>query len=331
MRVATVATPTGEFSKRAPRTVEEQVVLFATHVKSACTLMLKQGPLLPDEAAICVLPEFYSHCKGIDSSRLFMSYDMHQELLTGYCEVSKKFPELLIMVNITAMTKDSVIDDLGKSLEHKARPQKTNILFGIKNGEVVYMNYKINKGPADIPEDERINAELERNSYYHASADRRVMKMDYMKQFKGITFAGSVCIDSAEGVISKYLSRQFPSFREDEFGPAVQIISSCSMTLSQSFKKRSALVNPDNGTHQIVTPKTGQGILIQADGHHTLKRSGVWIIDGENFIPQPPVFTEVLPDKTEVSAYSIGANLLHNKLHDVVGIDIEEESPTIKV
>ncbi|WP_019217811.1 hypothetical protein [Legionella tunisiensis] len=236
MRVATVATSTGDFSQRAPRTIEEQVDLFATHVGSAYALMLQQGPLLPDEAAICVLPEFYSHCRRGGSSRLFMPYDMQQELLTGYCQVSKEFPDLLIMVNITATTKDSVVDELGKSLEHKARPQKTNILFGIKHGEVVYINYKFNKGPADIPEDERLSAELERNSYYHASADRRVMKLDYLKQFKGITFAGSVCIDAAEGVISKYLSQQFPSFSEDEFGPAVQIISSSSMTLSQSFK-----------------------------------------------------------------------------------------------
>lgn len=330
MRVVTIATPTGSFSKLAPRTVKEQVDLFAMHVGSAYKLMLRQGALLPDEAAICVLPEFYSHCRKEDTSRLFMPYDMQQELLAGYCTVSKEFPELLIMVNITATTKDNVVDELGQSLEHRARLQKTNILFGIKNGEVVYINYKVNKGPADIPEDELLSVESERNSYYHATADRRVMKLDYLKQFKGITFAGSVCIDAAEGVIGKYLCKQFPSFSEDEFGPAVQIISSSSMTLSQGFKKRSALVNPDNGAQQIVTPKTGQGILIQADGHDTLKRSGVWITEGDHLISQAPVATRVLSDKTEISAYSIGVNLLHNKLHDEVGIDIEEESSTDK-
>ncbi|KTD02035.1 hypothetical protein [Legionella feeleii] len=328
MRVATVATPTGGFTQLAPRTVKEQVDLFATHVGSAYKLMLEQGALLPDEPAICVLPEFYSHCRSPETSRLFMPYDMQQQLLAGYCAVSKEFPELLIMVNITATTKDMVVDELGKSLEHRARLQKTNMLFGIKNGEVVYINYKVNKGPADIPEDERLSAESERNSYYHATADKRVMKLDYLKQFKGITFAGSVCIDAAEGVIGKYLRQQFSSFSEDEFGPAVQIISSSSMTLSQGFKKRSALVNTDNGAQQIVTPKTGQGILIQADGHNTLKRSGVWIVDGENLISQTPVNTQVLSDKTEISAYSIGVNLLHNKLHNEVGMDIEEESST---
>ncbi|WP_156812598.1 hypothetical protein [Legionella tunisiensis] len=87
----------------------------------------------------------------------------------------------------------------------------------------------------------------------------------------------------------------------------------------------------DKGTQQIVTPKTGQGILIQADGHNTLKRSGVWVIDGENFISQEPVATRVFPDKTTISAYSLGVNLLHNKLHDEVGIDIEEESATTKL
>ncbi|MCC5014843.1 MULTISPECIES: hypothetical protein [unclassified Legionella] len=328
MRVATVATPTGGFTRLAPRTVKEQVGLFAMHVGAAYKLMLKQGALLPDEAAICVLPEFYSHCRSGETSRLFMPYDTQQQLLAGYCAVSKEFPELLIMVNITATTKDNVVDELGKSLEHRARLQKTNILFGIKNGEVVYINYKVNKGPADIPEDERLSVESERNSYYHATADRRVMKLDYLKQFKGITFAGSVCIDAAEGVIGKYLRKQFPSFSEDEFGPAVQIISSSSMTLSQGFKKRSDLVNSDNGAQQIVTPKTGQGLLIQADGHNTLKRSGVWIVEGENLISQTPVATGVLSDKTEINAYSIGVNLVHNKLHDVVGIDIEEESST---
>lgn len=330
LRVATVAVPTGSFSPLAPRTVEEQVNLFATHVGSAYKLMLQQGPLLPDEAAICVLPEFYSHCRGRETSRLFMPYDMQRELLAGYCAVSREFPELLIMVNITATTKDNVVDELGKSIGHNARPQKTNMLIGIKNGEVVYINYKFNKGPADIPGEETLSAELERNSYYQATADRGIMKLDYLKQFKGITLAGSVCIDAAEGVVGKYLRKQFSAFSEDEFGPAVQIISSSSMTLSQGFRKRSDLINRDNGAHLIVTPKTGQGILIQADGHNAIKRSGVWIIDGENFIPQVPVASQVLLDKAEISTYSVGVNLLHNKLHDQVGHDIEEESSTHK-
>lgn len=36
-----------------------------------------------------------------------------------------------------------------------------------------------------------------------------------------------------------------------------------------------------------------------------------------------------LSDKTEISAYSIEVNRLHSKLHNEVGIDIDEDSSTV--
>ncbi|WED42835.1 hypothetical protein [Legionella cardiaca] len=320
LRIATVSMPTGTFAKIAPRTIEAQINLFEEHVCSAYELMAKQGKFFPDEIAICVMPEFYSHCSSSGQSCLFMPHSLQQELLAGYCNTSTRYPELLIMVNLTATTPNPVTDTVGENIGHKPKLQKTNMLFGIKNGAIVYASYKLNKGPADIPESELVFSEAERNTYWHGSVDKQLMPLAYLKQLKGVTFAGSVCIDAAEGVLGKYLRKHFEDFNEDEFGPAIQIISSSSMTLPIGYRKRSEL-----DPMQVVTPRISQGLIIQADGHDREKRSGVWLVEGESFIRQEASATAVLSNAVRIESYSVNVKLLHNKLHDHVGVDIEEE------
>ncbi len=327
LNIATVSMPTGSYAQKEPRTLQQQVALFDHHVElSNQLLMKKRKKFFPDEMAICVMPEFYSHCAFDSKSSLFMPYPAQQELLAGYCEVSKKYPSLLIMVNVTANTSETVNDAEGVMIGHKPKIQKTNMLLGIKNGTIVYASYKLNKGPADIPHNELTSAEAERNTYWQGSADKEMMPLAYFKQFKGVTIAGSVCIDAQEGVLGKYLKKQFADeFHTDDFGPAVQIISSSSMALPL-FKKRQEMA-----PHQIVTPTISQGVIIQADGHDQLKRSGVWLVDGDDFTRQEPRGVIVSQDGSRIESYSINVKLLHNKLHDLVGKDIEEESPSKKL
>ncbi|KTD08737.1 hypothetical protein SAMN02746073_0883 [Legionella jamestowniensis DSM 19215] len=320
LNIATVSMPTGSFAKSAPRTIEEQVDLFHQHVELSYKLIREQTKFFPDELAICVMPEFYSHCQFGAKSSLFMSYNAQQELVAGYCKVSKKYPSLLIMVNVTATTPTEVTDDEGLSIGHKPKFQKTNMLLGLKEGSIVYASYKVNKGPTDIPNEELTSSEAERNTYWHGAVDKKLMPLAYFKQYKGITIAGSVCVDAAEGLLGKYLRKQFPEFSTDKFGPAVQIISSSSVALPL-FKKRHEI-----DSNQVVTPEISHGLIIQADGHNTLNRSGVWLVEGENFIRQKPAGIQVLDDGTRVESYSITAKLLHNQLHDHVEEDIEEAS-----
>ncbi|CEK10520.1 hypothetical protein [Legionella hackeliae] len=324
LRVATVSMPTGSFAKSGPRTIKEQVDLFHSHVHSSYNLMNKQAKLFSDELAICVMPEFYSHCSVGGQSTLFMPHDTQKELLAGYCNVSKHYPSLLIMVNLTATTPTEVTDAEGLSIGHKPKTQKTNMLLGIKDGVVVYASYKLNKGPADIPEAELTSMEAERNTYWQGQIERELMPLAYFKQYKGITIAGSICVDAAEGVLGKYLRKQFADFNTDEFGPAIQIISSSSMALP-IFKKRQEM-----DPNQVVTPQISQGLIIQADGHDKLKRSGVWLVEGENFIRQKAASTTVLDDGVCIESYSISVNLLHNKLHDYVGDDIDDRPKASK-
>ncbi|RMX22145.1 hypothetical protein EAS68_01030 [Legionella jordanis] len=321
LRICTISMPTGSFAKLSPRTVEQQAELFREHVTAAYGMMMKDKPFLPDELAICVLPEFYSHCSDQGSNRLFMSHSTQQSLLARYCLVSKDTPGLLIMVNITATTANEAIDDLGVKIGHRPKIQKTNILFGLKDGTVVYMSYKLNKGPADIPDEELLFSETERNSYYHAKVDKELMKLAYLKQFKGITFAGTVCIDAYEGVLGKYLQQQYPQFNEDELGPAIQIISSSSMALPLGFKKRSEL-NPG----QVVTPKQEQGLIIQADGHDKERRSGVWLVHGEDFSRLNPYTKIRLNHQVCIEGYSVLLKTLHNRLNSELDADIDEIS-----
>lgn len=327
LNIATVSMPTGSFAQTAPRSIQEQVALFEEHVDlSNGLLMKKREKFFPDEMAICVMPEFYSHCAVDSKPYLFMPYDAQQELLAGYCEVSQKYPSLLIMVNMTANTPSLVSDAEGEKIGHKPKIQKTNMLLGIKNGVIVYASYKLNKGPADIPENELTSSEAERNTYWQGSVDKKLMPLAYFKQFKGVTIAGSVCVDAQEGVLGKYLKKQFTNeFSSDEFGPAVQVISSSSMALPL-FRSRQEM-----DPNQIVTPAISQGVIIQADGHNRLARSGVWLVDENNFIRQEPKSAAVLQDGTRIESYSINVKLLHNKLHDLVGKDIEEESPSKKL
>lgn len=327
LNIATVSMPTGFFAQQAPRSIQQQIALFDLHVGvSNEQLMEKRKNFFPDEMAICVMPEFYSHCAVGAKTNLFMPYAAQQELLAGYCEVSQKYPSLLIMVNMTANTSDVVSDAEGEKIGHKPKIQKTNMLLGLKNGVIVYASYKLNKGPADIPANELLFSEAERNTYWHGSVDKKLMPLAYFKQFKGITIAGSVCIDAQEGVLGKYLRKQFAEeFSTDDFGPAVQVISSSSMALPL-FKKRQKME-----PNQIVTPSISQGVIIQADGHNHLKRSGVWLVNGEEFSRQEPNSATVLQDGSRIETYSINVKLLHNKLHDLVGKDIEEESPSPKL
>lgn len=319
LKVATVSMPTGNFAKLSYRTIAQQIELFHQHVSTAYRLLTERRPLFPDEMALCVMPEFYSHCSSTGSGRLFMSHNTQTLLLAGYCKTSRYFPELLIMVNITATTATEERDAVAVTMGHKARRQKINTLVGLKNGEVVYVSYKLNKGPADIPESELLNAEAERNTYHQSVVNRKLMTLDYLKMFKGITFAGSVCIDAQEGVLGKYLQKQFPDFHCDEYGPAIQIISSCSMALPINYKKRSEL----DGA-QVVTPMINQGLIVQADGHDKIKRSGIWLVDGENFVRQKPKATATLGHQVEIESYEVCATLLHNRLHEKVGGDIDE-------
>lgn len=319
LRIATISMPTGGFSKISPRTIEDQAKLFYQHISTAYEMLLKDGKLISDEMVICVLPEFYSHCNYKNTNKLFMPFDAQEELLSNYCFISKKFPEMLIMVNITAMTKNDVNDEIGKKWGHNAQKQKTNILFGIKNGEVVYKNYKHNKGTTDIPKEELLTSESERSTYYNAKKDKDIMKLKYLKMFKGITFSGSVCVDAKEGAIGKYLKKKFSSYSDDTFGPSIQIISSSSVALPV-FKKRFEI-----DSNQVVTPKIGQSLIIQADGHNKLKRSGVWIVDGDDFKLQKPTHSTTLNNDTVIETYTISANLLHNKLHDELSNDIDSE------
>lgn len=325
LRIATISMPTGGFSKISPRTIDDQTNLFYQHTSTAYEMLLKDGKLNSDEMVICVLPEFYSHCNYKETNNLFMPFDAQEELLNNYCFISKKFPEMLIMVNITALTKNDVNDEIGKKWEHNAKKQKTNILFGIKNGEVVYKSYKHNKGPADIPKEELLTSESERNTYYHAKKDKDIMKLNYLKMFKGITFSGSVCVDAEGGEIGKYLRKKFSSYSDNTYGPSIQIISSSSVTLP-IFKKRFEI-----DSNQVVTPRIGQGLIIQADGHDKLKRSGVWIVEGEDFKRQKPTHTKTLSKNTVIETYNISANLLHNKLHEEIKDDIDwsEVSPNL--
>ncbi|MDR3502751.1 MAG: hypothetical protein P4L79_09230 [Legionella sp.] len=327
LNIATVSMPTGTYAQKAPRSIQQQLALFDQHVDlSNQLLMEKRKKFFPDEMAICVMPEFYSHCAVDSKTHLFMPYDAQQELLAGYCKISQNYPSLLIMVNMTANTPSLVSDAEGESIGHKPKIQKTNMLLGIKNGVIVYTSYKLNKGPADIPENELTSSEAERNTYWQGSVDKNLMPLAYFKQFKGVTISGSVCIDAQEGVLGKYLKKQFANeFSTDDFGPAVQVISSSSMALPL-FKNRQ-----ETEPNQIVTPSISQGVIIQADGHSHLKRSGVWLVDGENFTRQEPNNAKVLQDGSQIESYSINVKLLHNKLHDLVGKDIEEESPSQKL
>ncbi|MFJ1268673.1 hypothetical protein ACD661_08925 [Legionella lytica] len=326
LNIATVSMPTGSYAQKAPRSIQQQIALFGQHVDLSSQLLAeKRKKFFPDEIAICVMPEFYSHCAFGGKTHLFLPYVAQQELLAGYCGVSQKYPSLLIMVNMTANTANAVNDVEGEYIGHKPKTQKTNMLLGIKNGVIVYASYKLNKGPADIPENELTSSEVERNTYWQGAVDKKLMPLAYFKQFKGVTIAGSVCIDAQEGVLGAYLKKQFfQEFSTDEFGPAVQVISSSSMALPL-FKNRQE-IEPN----QIVTPTISQGVIIQADGHNRLNRSGVWLVDGENFIRQEPKNATILSDGTHIESYSVNVKLLHNKLHDLVGKDIEEESVNLK-
>lgn len=100
------------------------------------------------------------------------------------------------------------------------------MLLGIKNGVIVYASYKLNKGPADIPENELTSSEAERNTYWQGSVDKKLMPLAYFKQFKGVTIAGSVCIDAQEGVLGKYLKNNLQmSF------PRMSLVPRCKLFL----------------------------------------------------------------------------------------------------
>lgn len=311
-RIATLSMATGSFRSLSPRTLKEQGELFHEHIESIHHLLMEKNPFQPDEIAVCVLPEFYSHCLHEGKSQLFMPYHCQTQLLETYCSVSKKFDEILIMVNITALTESAVNDDHNAREGFKPKNQKTNMLLGLKGGQVVFVSFKVNKGPTDIPDIELKTSESERNTYYQAKVDEQLMPLSYMQQFKGVTFSGSVCIDAEEGTIGKYLKGKFPEFNVDEHGPSLQFICSSSLSLPL-FKQRHEILE-----NQLSIPKKGQGLIIQADGHDKLKRSGVWLVDGADITRLVATSSKALKNNVTIDAFHVSVDLLNNKLHDAL-------------
>lgn len=125
LNIATVSMPTGSYAQMEPRSIQQQVALFDQHLDISNQLLVEnRKKFFPDEMAICVMPEFYSHCAFEGKTHLFMPYGAQQALLAGYSEVSKKYPSLLIMVNMTATTPRLVSDAEGENIGHKSKIQK---------------------------------------------------------------------------------------------------------------------------------------------------------------------------------------------------------------
>lgn len=267
--IAISSMATGSFAINTPgKNVDAQIKELRTQVELAYKHLKGNSQYRKDDTLLFITPEFCF--KG--ENQLFQSYSDKKELLEGFMKISKDYPDLLIMFNLTSLTSKEKTDAEGNKLQHKPKIHKVNAVYALLNGINIFKHYKKNLGVADIPESEKKFFEEERTTYLDKQPKNAIVPG--LLQINGITIGVDICVDYNFSNLKKIITNHYHKFTAKDYGVDLHLLMSSS--LSNGFWK-------ELNSNEIGLVGKQHCFFVQADGNGTAavrdQRNGVWVID----------------------------------------------------